>query len=90
MGSSQGERSRLSWKTNPSAGQLDADSLVKTIEMDFFFKLFISFWLLLVFFAAQALFSFGEQGLLFVETHELLTAVIPLDLKHELWGRQSQ
>ena len=38
MGSSQGERSRLSWKTNPSAGQLDADSLVKTIEMDFFFN----------------------------------------------------
>lgn len=44
--------------------------------------LFIYFWLLLVFLAAQALSSFGEQGLLFVEMHELLTAVISLDLKH--------
>ena len=84
MGCSQDERSRLSWKTNPLAGQLDADSLVKTVEMDLFKKLFIYFWLLLVFLAAQALSSFGEQGLLFVEMHELLTAVISLDLKHKL------
>ena len=60
------------------------------LEMDLFKKLFIYFWLLLVFLAAQALSSFGEQGLLFVETHELLTAVISLDLKHKFQGMQSQ
>ena len=84
MGSSQGERSRFSWKTNPLAGQLDADSLVKTVEMDLKKKSFIYCWLLLVFFAAQALTSFGEQGLLFVEMHGLLTAVISLVSKHKL------
>lgn len=39
MGSSQGEeRSRLSSEDQPLTGQLDADSLVKTVEMDFFKK----------------------------------------------------
>ena len=57
---------------------------IKSSHLVFFINLFIYFWLLWVFVAAQAFSSCGERGLLFVVVCGLLIAGASLVAEHGL------
>ena len=56
----------------------------------FFLNKFIYFWMRLVFVAARAFSSCGEQGLLFVAAHGLLIAVASLVAERGLYVHRLQ